>query len=203
MEQVIDQAQEQANAETSAAEALTNKLRATFDEGVVAGKEEDAIKLDLISAGATFKNVTRLFNEFMVAGGHTASKEERDQKVLAAIGENALSTEEGFASAVAALVASLQGSAEKSASALIRAAAKKQGVECFKKAKESSGESKTGFAAKFYDFLVANPTCTKEQAVAFIQGTDGNEETSDNVKKHQSHYMGIHALVNRIAGVVA
>ena len=203
MEQVIDQAQEQANAETSAAEALAAKLRATFDEGVAAGKEEDAIKLDLISAGATFKNVTRLFNEFMVAGGHTASKEERDQKVLAAIGENALSTEEGFTAAVAALVASLQGSTEKSASALIRAAAKKQNVECFKKAKESSGESKTGFAAKFYDFLVANPTCTKEQAVAFIQGTDGNEETSDNVKKHQSHYMGIHALVNRIAGVVA
>ena len=201
MEQVIDQAQEQANAETSAAEALNAKLRATFDEGVVAGKEEDAIKLDLISAGATFKNVTRLFNEFMVAGGHTASKEERDQKVLAAIGDNALSTEEGFTAAVAALVASLQGSTEKSASALIRAAAKKQGVECFKKAKESSGESKTGFAAKFYDFLVANPTCTKEQAVAFIQGTDGNEETSDNVKKHQSHYLAIHNLVNRIAGV--
>ena len=201
MEQVIDQAQEQANAETSAVEALAAKLRATFDEGVAAGKEEDAIKLDLISAGATFKNVTRLFNEFMVAGGHTASKEERDQKVLAAIGENALNTEEGFTAAVAALVASLQGSTEKSASALIRAAAKKQGVECFKKAKESSGESKTGFAAKFYDFLVANPASTKEQAVAFIQGTDGNEATTDNVKKHQSHYLAIHNLVNRIAGV--
>lgn len=201
MEQVIDQAQEQANAETSAAEALTNKLRAVFDEGVAAGKAEDAIKLELISAGATFKNVTRMYNEFMVAGGHTASKEERDQKVLAAIEGADLTGEEGFNAAVASLVAALQGATEKSASALIRAAAKKQGVECFKKAKESTGEGKTGFASKFYDYLVANPTSTKEQAVAFIQGTDGNEPTSDNVKKHQSHYLAIHNLVNRIAGV--
>ena len=170
MEQVIDQTQEQANAETSA-------------------------------AGATFKNVTRMYNEFMVAGGHTASKEERDQKVLAAIEGADLTGEEGFNAAVAALVAALQGATEKSASALIRAAAKKQGVECFKKAKESTGEGKTGFASKFYDYLVANPTCTKDQAVAFIQGTDGNEPTSDNVKKHQSHYLAIHNLVNRIAGV--
>ena len=196
MEQVIDQAQEQATVE-----ALTNKLRAVFDEGFAAGKAEDAIKLELISAGATFKNVTRMYNEFMVAGGHTASKEERDQKVLAAIEGADLTGEEGFSAAVAALVADLQGATEKSASALIRAAAKKQGIECFKKVKESSGEAKTGFASKFYDYLVANPTSTKEQAVAFIQGTDGNEPTSDNVKKHQSHYLAIHNLVNRIAGV--
>ena len=201
MKKVIDQAQEQANAETSAAEALTAKLRAVFDEGVASEKAEDVIKLDLISAGATFKNVTRMFNEFMVAGGHTASKEERDQKVLGALADKDLTVEAGFNEAVAALVADLQGATEKSASALIRAAAKKQGIECFKKAKESTGEGKTGFAAKFYDFLVTAPACTKEQATAFIMGTDGHEATSSNTQKHLSHYLAIHRLVNRIAGV--
>ena len=147
----MEQTTAQTEVKTNAAAELVAKLRGVFDEGVAAGKQEDAIKLDLIAAGATFKNVTRMYNEFMVAGGHTASKEERDQKVLAAIEGADLTGEEGFNAAVAALVAALQGATEKSASALIRAAAKKQGVECFKKAKESTGEGKTGFASKFYD----------------------------------------------------
>ena len=194
----MEQTTAQTEVKTNAAAELVAKLRGVFDEGVAAGKQEDAIKLDLIAAGATFKNVTRLFNEFMVEGGHRASKEERDQLVVASIQGIDLKSEDGFNSAVANLVSTLTGATEKSASALIRALAKKEGIECFKKAKESSGEGKAGFAGTFYDYLVANPSCTKEQAVAFIQGTDGNEETSENVKRHQSHYLAIHNLVNRV-----
>lgn len=184
-----------------AVDQVAEAIRTAFDTGVSAGVEEDSIKLEMIAAGATFKNVTRLFNEFMVDGGHRASKEERDQLVLNAMSGKDLAVEDAFTAAVEELVAAMSGTTEKSASALIRAAAKKQGVECFKKAKEGNGEAKSGFASKFYDFLVANPTCSKEQAIAFVQGTDGNEETSENVKRHQSHYLSIHALVNRIAGV--
>lgn len=194
----MEQTTAQTEVKTNAAAELVAKLRGVFDEGVAAGKQEDAIKLDLIAAGATFKNVTRLFNEFMVEGGHRASKEERDQLVVASIQGVDLKSEDGFNSAVANLISTLTGATEKSASALIRALAKKEGIECFKKAKESSGEGKAGFAGKFYDYLVANPSCTNEQAVAFIQGTDGNEETSENVKRHQSHYLAIHSLVNRV-----
>ena len=194
----MEQTTAQTEVKTNAAAELVAKLRGVFDEGVAAGKQEDAIKLDLIAAGATFKNVTRLFNEFMVEGGHRASKEERDQLVVASIQGIDLKSEDGFNSAVANLISTLTGATEKSASALIRALAKKEGIECFKKAKESSGEGKAGFAGMFYDYLVANPSCTKEQAVAFIQGTDGNEETSENVKRHQSHYLAIHSLVNRV-----
>ena len=100
-------------------------------------------------------------------------------------------------------MARLSGSTDKSAAALIRAYAKKNGIEAFKKAKGGTGEAKTGFAAKFYDFLVANPACTVAEATAFIQGTDGHEETSENTKRHQSHYLAIHRMVNRIAGVSA
>lgn len=178
-------------------------IRAAFDAAHAAGKEEDEIKLDMIGAGATFKNVTRLFNQFSVDAGLTVSKEEKDQILLDVLNGADLADEATFNAKVEELMARLSGSTDKSAAALIRAYAKKNGIEAFKKAKGSTGEAKTGFAAKFYDWLVANPTSTVAEATAFIQGTDGHEETSENTKRHQSHYLAIHSMVNRIAGVSA
>lgn len=176
-------------------------IRSAFDNAFSAGKEEDDIKLDMIGAGATFKNVTRLYNQFMVDGGHAVSKDEKDQILATTLSGADLSTEEGFNAKVTELMAALSGSTDKSAAALIRAYAKKNGLEVFKKAKGGTGEGKVGFAGKFYEWLIANPTSTVEQATAVIQGTDGNEETTENVKRHQSHYLAIHRLVNRVAGV--
>ena len=178
-------------------------IRAAFDAAHAAGKEEDDIKLDMIGAGATFKNVTRLFNQFSVDAGLTVSKEEKDQILLDVLNGADLADEATFNTKVEELMARLSGSTDKSAAALIRAYAKKNGIEAFKKAKGGTGEAKPGFAAKFYDWLVANPTSTVAEATAFIQGTDGHEETSENTKRHQSHYLAIHRLVNRIAGVSA
>ena len=178
-------------------------IRAAFDAAHAAGKEEDDIKLDMIGAGATFKNVTRLFNQFSVDAGLTVSKEEKDQIVLDVLNGADLADEATFNAKVEELMARLSGSTDKSAAALIRAYAKKNGIEAFKKAKGGTGEAKSCFAAKFYDFLVANPACTVAEATAFIQGTDGHEETSENTKRHQSHYLAIHRMVNRIAGVSA
>lgn len=180
-------------------------IREAFDAAHAAGKEEDAIKLDMITAGATFKNVTRLFNQFMVDAGLAVSKEEKDQIVAEVAGAEGvdLSTEEGFDGAVATLLERLTGATEKSAAALIRAYAKKHELEVFKKSKGGNGGGKQGFAGKFYAFLVANPTCSKEEATAFINGEGDHEETSDNVKRHMSHYLAIHAMVNQIAGVEA
>ena len=176
-------------------------IRAAFDAAHAAGKEEDDIKLDMIGAGATFKNVTRLFNQFSVDAGLTVSKEEKDQILLDVLNGADLADEATFNAKVEELMARLSGSTDKSAAALIRAYAKKNGIEAFKKAKGGTGEAKPGFAAKFYDWLVANPTSTVAEATAFLQGTDGHEETSENTKRHQSHYLAIHRLVNRIAGV--
>ena len=180
---------------------LEELIRDAFNASHAAGKEEDEIKLDMIGAGATFKNVTRLFNQFSVDAGLTVSKEEKDQILLDVLNGADLADEATFNAKVEELMARLSGSTDKSAAALIRAYAKKNGIEAFKKAKGGTGEAKTGFAAKFYDFLVANPACTVAEATSFIQGTDGHEETTENVKRHQSHYLAIHRLVNRVAGV--
>ena len=198
---------ENLNEETAGTEGTEQKvdlevaIRAAFDAAHAAGKEEDDIKLDMIGAGATFKNVTRLFNQFSVDAGLTVSKEEKDQILLDVLNGADLADEATFNAKVEELMARLSGSTDKSAAALIRAYAKKNGIEAFKKAKGGTGEAKTGFAAKFYDFLVANPECTVAEATAFIQGTEGHEETTENVKRHQSHYLAIHRLVNRVAGV--
>lgn len=195
--------------ETAGAEGTEQKvdlevaIRAAFDAAHAAGKEEDDIKLDMIGAGATFKNVTRLFNQFSVDAGLTVSKEEKDQILLDVLNGADLADEATFNAKVEELMSRLSGSTDKSAAALIRAYAKKNGIEAFKKAKGGNGEAKPGFAAKFYDWLVANPTSTVAEATAFLQGTDGHEETSENTKRHQSHYLAIHRLVNRIAGVSA
>lgn len=181
---------------------LEATIRAAFDASREAGKEEeDDIKLDMIGAGATFKNVTRLYNVFAVDAGLVVGKEEKDQILLSVLTGADLSTEEGFNSKVTELMAALAGATDKSAAALIRAYAKKNGLEVFKKAKGAGGEAKAGFAGKFYEWLVANPTSTVAEATAFINGTDGHEETTENVKRHQSHYLAIHRLVNRVAGV--
>lgn len=190
------------NTEADSAQVdLETLIRNAFDASHAAGKEEDEIKLDMIGAGATFKNVTRLFNQFSVDAGLTVSKEEKDQIIAGVLSGADLSTAEGFDGKVAELMAALTGSTDKSAAALIRAYAKKNGLEVFKKAKGGTGEAKTGFAGKFYEWLVANPTSTVAEATSYIQGTDGHEETTENVKRHQSHYLAIHRLVNRVAGV--
>ena len=49
-----------------------------------------------------------------------------------------------------------------------------------------------GFAASFYAFLTES-TRSKEEALEFI-----NDETSDNVKRHESHYMAIWELAENV-----
>lgn len=198
-EENVDQQNEQATQEPQA--DTETAIRSAFDNAVAAGKDEDDVKLDMIGAGATFKNVTRLYNQFAVDSGLAVSKEEKDQILNEVLNGADLSTEETFNAKVEELMGRLSGSTDKSAAALIRAYAKKNGIDAFKKVKGASGETRVGFTSKYHDWLVANPTSSVEEATAFINGTDGHEETSENTKRNKAHHLAIHRLVNRIAGV--
>lgn len=175
-------------------------IRPAFDAAVEAGKDEDGVKLDMISAGATFKNVTRLFNQYMIDAGFAISSVDRQTAVEETLTGKDLSTEEGFAAAVVELVKAVKGATERSAAALARAYAKKNELDCYAKAK-GAGAGKSGFAAGFYGFLIANPKCTVVEATAYVNGEGDHAETSANTQKHLSHYLNIHKLVNTIAGV--
>ncbi len=182
----------------SSADEAESAIREAFDEAIQDESGEDDIKLQMISAGATFKNVTRLYNKFMVEAGLAISKSDRNQIVEDTLSGRDVSTEESFNEAVNALVASIQGATERSAASLVRAYAKKNELPVYAKPK-SEGGMKVGFASKFYDFLVGNPSVTEAEAEAFIMGKDAHAETSDNVKNHLSHYQAIRSLANRIA----
>ena len=61
-------------------EALEAAILEAFTASVEI-KEEDAVKMDMISKGATFKNVTRLYNKFMIDAGLAISKSDRSQLI--------------------------------------------------------------------------------------------------------------------------
>lgn len=174
------------------------KISDAFSTAQSAGKNDDEIKMAMIKAGATFKNVSRFFQELMVGAGLAMSKDERDKIVDKICKGRKLENEDSFDKAVAKVVEEVTGADAKTAGSLIRAWGKKNEVAVFQKPK-GEGKGKSGFASKFYAFLIQNPKVSAEKAKAFVMGTDGNAETSDNVKKHLSHYMGVAKLVNDVA----
>lgn len=192
----VDQEVEQDVVEDEVNE-VEDAIRAAFDESITDEDDEDDIKMAMVSAGATFKNVTRLYNKFMIDAGLAISKEDRNKAVEDSLDGVEFATEEDFNSAVESLVDAIQGATERSAAALVRAYAKKNELEVYAKPK-GTGAARTSFAGKFYDFLAGNPGATKEEATAYINGDGEHEDTSENVKKHLSHYMGIWTLVNKI-----
>lgn len=175
-------------------EVEVDHIQIAFQKAVDQDKAEDDIKMSMIGAGATFKNVTRLYNTYMVDAGLAISKEDKDAIVNSALEGVDLSEEANFDEAVSTIADKAAGVNEKSAASLIRAWAKKNEVECFKKV--SGGGGRSGFAAKFYEALIANPKMTEDQATELMQG----EDASDNVRRHASHYQSIRKLCNAIAG---
>lgn len=182
------------NEEAAETEVDTNEvIREAFDEAIADEAEEDSIKMAMIGAGATFKNVTRLYNQFMIDAGLAISKEDRNKAVEDALEGKVFDTEESFESAVEDVMEAVTGSTERSAGALIRAYAKKNELECYAKPK-STGEGRSGFRSDFYEFLINDPKVSKEDAEAFIK-----EKGTKNVIKNISAHMNVWAMVNTIA----
>lgn len=189
VEQDLEQQEETVN--------LEEAIRASFDTAVAEELAEDDTKMQMIAAGATFKNVTRLYNQFMINAGFAISKEDRNKAVEDTLEGRDFDTEESFDEAVAALVEAVKGSTERSAAALIRSYCKKNELDVFAKAKPT-GEGRSGFKKDYFEFLKANPGASKENATSYIMGEGDNPETSDNVKKSLATNLAIWKLVSDI-----
>ena len=191
-------------AETDVEEVETDQaedaIRTAFDEALnEEGEcEADDVKMAMIGAGATFKNVTRLYNAYCIDAGLAISPADRKQAVEDFLTGKEFETEEDFNECVDGLVIAVKGATERSAGALIRAYAKRNELTAYAKPKGEVG-SRPGFVNDFYNWLVANPTSTKEEASAYVMGAGDHKDTSDNVKRHISHYLGVWSLVNRVA----
>lgn len=167
-----------------------------FTEATENGDDEDTVKMAMIQAGATFKNVTRLFNALMIDAGLAISKEDKEKTITDTLEGREFESEEDFDSAVADLTAAITGATERSAAAMVRAYAKKNELVAYTKPK-GTGANRSGFAAKFYAWL-SESVRSAEDVKAYINGEGDHEDTSDNVKKHASHYIAIGAMAEKI-----
>lgn len=172
-----------------------DELRIAFDDAVAGDKGEDEIKMALIGAGATFKNVTRLYSKYMVDAGYAVSKEEKAEIVESILEGSDVSDEEGFNKCVAAICKKASGVTEKSAGSLIRSWAKANEAEYYTKPKGSGGP-RDSVRSRFFNALIAKPTMTKEECAEHLTN---DVDTSTNVMNHESVYQGIRELVNKIA----
>ena len=172
-------------------------IQEAFDSAVTNESDEDEIKLQMISAGATFKNVTRLYNQYMIDAGLAISKADRNEIVESTLEGLDFDTEEAFSNAVVRLVDAVKGSNDRSASALVRAYAKKNELEVYVKPK-GEASPRAGLTSDLYDFIVENPMQTDEQLTEYVNRT-ADEKGSANFANHLSSHLGVLKLARRVA----
>jgi hypothetical protein len=179
-------------------EETVDRALEVFKSCIEKGMDDEATKMAMIqSGGATFKNVTRLYNQYLIDEGMAMTKEDKEAIVDDVMSDADVSTEEGFSNAVEAIVERGTNISEKSAVALVRKYAKDNELEVFKATKAgSSGAGRVGFTAKYHEWLVNNPSATEKEAEEFI---NNSEYSSDNVRSHASYYQGIRKMANAIA----
>ena len=192
-EQLIDEEVESAQAEE---DATTLEIKEAFTEGLDSDMEEDDIKMKMIQAGATFKNVTRLYNQFMIDAGLAISSSERKQIVDETLSGRDLDTEEAFDQAVADLVEAVKGATERSAGALIRAYGKKEDVEVFAKPKSESSP-RNPFVQNFHSALIENPMMTQKELKDLISSLDPQHQVNP------MRWFNQHDNIRRTANAIA
>lgn len=180
--------------ETFEGEEEVDAIFEAFESAVAEDKGEDDIKMALIGAGATFKNVTRLYNTYMVDAGYAISLEDKREIVDKILEGKDLEDEKVFNKALDAIVKKATGVSEKSAAALIRSFAKANDLECYKKPKGSGG-ARAGFRSRFLTALVAAPAMTEAECTEYLKTAEG---TSGNILKHESVYQAIRSMANDI-----
>jgi len=189
---------EKVSTETSADEV--NEILNAFNQASDGDKSEDDVKMAMIGAGATFKNVTRLFNQYMVDTGKAISREAKSELVEKHADGADLASEEGFNEAVASVVSEGTGVSEASAASLIRAWAKKAEVECFSKPK-GSGAVRNPFVQNFHAALIANPSMDEQGLKDVIAALEPQNQV--NPTRWFNQHNAIRKMVNKIAGVQA
>ncbi len=167
-------------------------IKQAFIDGINSSKEHDAIKIAMIGAGASFKNVNRLFNAFMIEDGHIVSKEEKDTILSEVLDGLDLTDSDTFESAIVELAQRLQVS-ELSSVASIRQWAKRNDLPFYKKAKAESTGERSNITSRIFNWIIENPTANEEALVEFLK-----EVGTENTLKHTSLYKGILGIANKI-----
>lgn len=183
-------------AEEVTSEDKVDQVFIGFQEAIDGNKSEDEIKMAMISCGATFKNVTRLYNQYMVDAGLVMSKEDRTEAVQSILDGIDLDTEEAFDAAVEEVENNVTGSTTKSAAAIVRSWAKKNEIEVYKKP-TTEGGNRNPFVSNFHEALIENPNMDKEELQSIIDNLEPEHRT--NPQRWFNQHNGIRKMANRIA----
>lgn len=173
------------------------KITSTFVSSYDAGKDEDAIKMDMIAAGAKFKSVNRLYTKFLIDFGVIKSKDEVKETLDSLLAEAVIDTEEGFDAASKSVVTALEVT-ERAANAQIRQWAKKNEKEVFKKAKQpGDAAERNGVTSLIHNWIVDNLGATEDDLYKFI-----DENGTVNAIRHKTHFRAIFQLAKRVVAKV-
>lgn len=176
--------------------AEDTKILDAFTASIDADKSEDDVKMSMIGAGATFKNVTRLYNDYLVQTGRAMTKEAKSTLVEKSVKEKNLADEKVFGRVVAKIVEGGTNVTENSAAALVRAWAKKAEVECYAKPK-GSGAVRNPFVTNFHAALIANPKMDEDGLKKVI--ADLEPQNQVNPTRWFNQHNAIRKMVNQIA----
>lgn len=168
----------------------------SFNTAIDADKTEDDIKMSMVGAGATFKNVTRLYNDYLVQTGRAMTKESKSELVEKSAKDKDLADEKTFGKVVAKIVEAGTNVSEGSAASLVRAWAKKAEVECYAKPK-GSGATRNPFVQNFHAALIANPAMDEDGLKKVI--ADLPEDNRVNPTRWFNQHNAIRKMVNQIA----
>lgn len=175
-----------------------SKVLGIFEAGIEKGAEEDDIKMKMIGAksAANFRNVTRIYNQFMIDTGRSISREAKTEIVAKFTDGADLASEEGFNEAVSGIAKEATGVTEKSAASLVRSWAKKAEVECFSKPK-GSGAIRNPFVTNFHAALIENPSMDEQGLKDVISALE--EQNQVNPTRWFNQHNAIRKMVNQIA----
>ena len=177
-----------------------NEILNAFNAAIDADKSEDDIKMAMIGAGATFKNVTRLYNDYLVETGRAMTKDAKAALVEKSVKDKDLSDEKVFGKVVAAIVKGGTNVSESSAAALVRAWAKKAEVECYAKPK-GSGAVRNPFVQNFHAALIENPNMDEAGLKKVIADLEPQQQV--NPTRWFNQHNAIRKMVNQIAAKAA
>lgn len=177
-----------------------DEIRIAFDKAMDSELEEDPAKMAMITAGASFKNVTRLFNQYMIDSGRQMSKADKDVVLDKFLNDAHLEDEEGFTDAVLIVVTNVTGASDKSAASMIRAWAKKKEVEVYKRPK-GEGLVRNPFLTNFFNALIENPSMDADGLESILAALEPQQQV--NPRRWISSHNNVRKMVNTIAAKFA
>lgn len=181
--------------ETTEENKIPDEIRDAFQKAKAEENDEDLIKIEMITAGAKFKQVTRMFNDLMIEFGFSVSKKEKADIAKTSCEGIDIASKEGFDEAVIKMASASEKVNNRIAAIAIRAFAKKENIDVYKVPKGDG--TRTTFMSEFYDALIENP-CMTEKEVHDIIVEKGTPNTLRLEKTYQKTRIAFNKLVDRL-----